>query len=118
MKLLISFLLITIIFSSCSDSPVSPVSDASNKSSKSNVIKTNEFLSNPDVVLKPGNIAEIKISDLRKLNSGKENVILKIKYSIDENQEYEVIKNYLIQQEISIIKFYLTKMKFIHLRLI
>lgn len=90
MKHLIIFFLISVLISSCSDSPVSPGFGNLDADDKSNLITSRELISDPGIIMRSDNVARLKISDLNNLNQGNENILFKINYSPEENKEYEI----------------------------
>ncbi|HRE41725.1 MAG TPA: hypothetical protein PLG90_10345 [Ignavibacteria bacterium] len=90
MKKFIYLFFISVVFYSCSESPVTPVLDNVSPQSTSNLINTKDFISNPDIILKSNYIAQLKISELTNYFQGNENLIIKINYSPDESGEFTI----------------------------
>ncbi len=90
MKHIISLVFLALLFSSCSDSPVSPV--AENQNPVSNTFRNQDLRNNSNFILKTNQILELKIDNeiLSNVNQNDLNTTLKIKSDKDGAYELDI----------------------------
>lgn len=81
-------LFITILFSSCSDSPVSPTASDNSSEGKSNLFRNYDFISNPNIAINEKQIAQIKFDENLLNSSNVDNKIFTINYKPEVSGEF------------------------------
>lgn len=88
MKNYFYLLFITILFSSCSDSPVSPTASDNSSEGKSNLFRNYDFISNPNIAINEKQIAQIKFDENLLNSSNVDNKIFTINYKPEVSGEF------------------------------
>lgn len=88
MKNYIYLLLISILFSSCSESPVSPTASDNSSEGKSNIFRNYDFISNPNLTINEKQIAQIKFEENLLNSSNLDNKIFTINYKPEVSGEF------------------------------
>ncbi|GEM_PF-1085987 len=88
MKNYFYLLFITILFSSCSESPVSPTASDNSSEGKSNLFRNYDFISNPNLAINEKQIAQIKFDENLLNSSNVDNKIFTINYKPEVSGDF------------------------------
>lgn len=88
MKNILTLIILTVLFSSCSDSLVSPV--AENRNIESNTFRNQDLKTNPNFILKSNQIMELKIDNDLLSNINENDIITTLKIKTDKEGLYEI----------------------------